>query len=191
MSKNLARLVWSQLATSISPRTNVTPPPPSLSYIPLPCNDLSKPRGFQPVVSIEYQKIGSRKNVLTDSVIGRSAFQKSDIFRSVCLVMYFLNINFYLVKWKLFRSFMTKSQDSNVSWQNWTGKQCPNLIHAAAKLKKKNKDLTQSTYYLPCLVPYLLQLMNKLDASLEASVRFMLMFLKNYLDLCKHLLPTV
>ena len=35
-------------ATSISPRTTVTPPPPVLlSYISQPCNGLSRPKGLK------------------------------------------------------------------------------------------------------------------------------------------------
>ena len=36
--------------------------------------------------------------------------------------------------------------------------------------EKKN---TQTTYYLPCLIPYLVQLVDELDTTLYASAYFM------------------
>ena len=49
------------------------------------------------------------------------------------------------------------------------------------------KNLTQTTYYLPCLVPYLVQLVDELGTKLYAIASFMLTILNKVLELCKFL----
>ena len=110
------------------------------------------------VVSIGYRKIWVPKNVLTNLVIGRSAPPpNSDTFRSACL-LFFISV-FTLSNVSYLEVSRQNHRILHVSWQNWTAKQCSELINVAAK------KLTETTYHLPCLVPYLVQLVNELDTT--------------------------
>ena len=107
-------------------------------------------RGIGTVVSIGYRKIRVPK-ICADQFGNRSVgppkfrhFSVSLHFNVFISVLTWSNVSYLEVSWQ--------SHKILHSWQIWTVKQHPNLMNVAAKLKK-----TQTTYYLPCLVPYLVQ----------------------------------